>query len=675
VCRDFILDVEFKMKLKAFSFFHLNLAYSSIEVAQRKDVIERCYWPLLRLARQRHLPFGIEASAWTLESIAGIDPAWIDELRDLVTHGPCEFIGCGYAQLIGPLVPADVNVANIRLGMERYERLLGLRPAVALVNEQAFSAGLVPLYSEAGYNALIMEWNNPARANPNWSSEWRYFPQYAVGVRDTVIPVIWNKSIAFQKVQRYAHGEMELDEYLGYVLSHRGDTERGFPVYGSDVEVFDFRPGRYTTEAPLHAFGEWQRLAAMYAALQAEPDIVMVRPSEVLSLMGKPSAGNRLCLETAAFPIPVKKQDKYNVLRWAVTGRGDLSINTRCWRIFEAMRGIGTASGEDWAELCYLWSSDFRTHITAARWEEYVERLTRFELRWNVADFVPAMPDPPATAKRARKSLLALSPSLSVCRTGRFLVLAGSRYQIKLNCLRGLALESFIDRQVSERVLCGTLHHGYFDDIQWAADYYSGHLVFESPGRAKVTDLSPVEPNVTHIDDGVLISCQIETALGSIEKRWMISETKGYVTLGYRLRWPEVGLGSLRLGYVTLFPEEFEISSLRYLTHNGGCAEETFGLAHSNFDHGTPVSFLVSANQALGVTSGTVKMGDARSLIVLQIEKRRHAAVGMITHRKIKNSHLSRVFFSLQELDDTSRGKRHEELDFTFSLFSQRGDS
>ena len=75
-------------KLKTFSFFHLNLAYSAIPVEQRKDVIERCYWPLLRLARARQLPFGIEVSAWTLETIAQIDPAWLVELRDLETNGP-----------------------------------------------------------------------------------------------------------------------------------------------------------------------------------------------------------------------------------------------------------------------------------------------------------------------------------------------------------------------------------------------------------------------------------------------------------------------------------------------------------------------------------------------------------------------------------------------------------
>jgi len=215
------------MKLQLFSFFHLNLAYSAIGVEQRPTVIERCYWPLLRLARERGLPFGIEASAWTLETIAQIDPTWVDELRDLVTNGPCEFIGCGYAQVIGPLVPTAVNEANFRLGMQRYEALLGLRPKMALVNEQAYSAGLVPLYQEAGYESLIMEWNNPARVHPEWDAEWRYLPQYACGTGEQALPLVWNKSISFQKFQRYVHGEIELDEYLGYVRSHAGGSARG----------------------------------------------------------------------------------------------------------------------------------------------------------------------------------------------------------------------------------------------------------------------------------------------------------------------------------------------------------------------------------------------------------------------------------------------------------------
>jgi hypothetical protein len=37
--------------LRLYTVFHLNLAYSSIEEAQRAEVIRRCYRPLLRLCQ------------------------------------------------------------------------------------------------------------------------------------------------------------------------------------------------------------------------------------------------------------------------------------------------------------------------------------------------------------------------------------------------------------------------------------------------------------------------------------------------------------------------------------------------------------------------------------------------------------------------------------------------
>jgi len=637
------------MKLRAFSFFHLNLAYSAISVESRAEVIERCYWPLLRLARTRHLPFGIEASAWTLETIAEIDPAWLVELRDLVTNGPCEFIGCGYAQVIGPLVPADVNVANFRIGMQRYEALLGLRPKIALVNEQAYSAGLVPLYREAGYEALLMEWNNPARANPEWDTEWRYLPQYACGTGGVDIPLIWNKSVSFQKVQRYVHGEMELEEYLDYVLNHKGTTERAFPIYGNDVEVFDFRPGRYMTEAPLHASGEWQRIDAMYAALQVHPDLEMVAPSAVLDLMVQPGAGNRLHLETAAHPVPVKKQDKYNIVRWAVTGRDDLGINTQCWHIYEAMQSSAVTDDLDWTELCYLWSSDFRTHITENRWAEYLDRLERCVERWRKSPTTPAVLKPIQLPTPSRKH------EIKVERVGRFLKIVGKRFDINLNCHRGLALESFVDHSVSDLSLCGTTPHGYYDDIRWVADYYSSHLLSESPGRAKVTDLVPVTPEVVRSERIAIVKVAINTPIGLIEKHWQIDEEQGKITLSYVIHRTDATHSSLRLGFLTLNPDVFKKNTLRYETNNGGRVLERFSLTQTDFDHGKPVSFLVSANTAVGVTEGRILIGDGVYNLHAYIDKSSCAAVGLVSYQNIGDSFLSRLAFSIDELDDTCK--------------------
>lgn len=647
--------------MKAFALFHLNLAFSSIDEAQRAEVIELCYWPLLRLARERELPFGIEASGYTLETAGALDPAWLAELRRLVNDGPCEFVGSGYAQLIGPLVPAAANAANLRLGMLSYERLLGTRPQVALINEQAYSAGLVPLYCEAGYRAVVMEWNNPARANADWDPDWRYLPQYACGTEGVSIPVIWNKSIAFQKFQRYAHAEMELEEYLGYVRSQAVPGDRVFPIYGNDAEIFNFRPGRFMTEAPARGENEWSRIGALFTALRAEPDVDFICPGQVLELLDRPGAGNRLTLESAAQPTPVKKQEKYNLLRWGVTGRDDLGVNTRCWRIYEAMQSADTTDA-DWRELCYLWSSDFRTHTSEQRWQAYRARLDAVSARWT------GMRPVAGTEPAARESAAA-QPAQRVERRGRFLDIEGERLSVRLNCDRGLALEWLIDRLVGEEPLCGTLHHGYYDDIRWGADYYTGHLVFESPGRSKITDLNPVEPQIEHRANGLHIGACVETGLGTIRKSWLIDEARGRLQLRYRFDLAaDPGLGSLRLGHVTLVPESFDPATLHYRTHNGGRAMEMFRLTGVEVEHGQAVSFLVSASQAVGITEGIIELGDDHRCLRVEVDRTQAAVLGLMTHRQTSGTYFLRLALSAQELDDTSRGDGVRELDCAFWL-------
>lgn len=98
--------------MRLFTVFHLNISFSSVEESQRPDIVKRCYWPLLKLIETSALRAGIEAPAYTLEVVDAIDPQWTASLRALIVSGKVEFIGSGYSQLIGPLVPAAVNEAN-----------------------------------------------------------------------------------------------------------------------------------------------------------------------------------------------------------------------------------------------------------------------------------------------------------------------------------------------------------------------------------------------------------------------------------------------------------------------------------------------------------------------------------------------------------------------------------
>lgn len=362
--------------LNLFALFHLNLAFSSIEEEQRGDVIRRCYWPLLALC-EAHGPIGIEATGFTLEDIVARDPEWIAKARTLIAAGKIEFIGSGYSQMIGPLVPAKVTEANLRIGHEIYQSLLGVRPTLALVNEQAYSSGLVGLYLDAGYRAVLMDWDNPSAQHPEWHSETRYLPQRARGADGRSIGLLWTNTVAFQKLQRFAQGDISVDEYGIYLRERIGATNRALCIYASDAEIFDYRPGRYRTEEKMDG-AEWSRLSQAFEQIKTERRCALIAPSRALDLSGEQYANQELRLETAAVPVPVKKQRKYNLSRWAVTGRDDIAINAECERIY---RGLDGADDAAWKELCYLWSSDFRTHITEARWQKFCVRLADAENR------------------------------------------------------------------------------------------------------------------------------------------------------------------------------------------------------------------------------------------------------------------------------------------------------
>jgi hypothetical protein len=618
--------------LQLFALFHLNLAFSSIEEAQRGDVIARCYWPLLQLA-ETHGPIAIEATGFTLEEIAARDPSWIAKARELLAAGRIELIGAGYSQMIGPLVPARVTEANLAIGNAVYERLLGVKPGIALVNEQAYSGGLVGLYLDAGYRALAMDWDNPGTAHPDWAPETRYLPQRALGADGRSIGLVWTNTVAFQKMQRFVHRDIEIDTYLDYVRGHRAAGQRALCVYASDAEIFDFRPGRYKTEEK-NIGGEWMRMAEAFARLGEEFELVL--PSTVLGLRDATQAGQTLRLETAASPIPVKKQRKYNLARWAVTGRDDLAVNAACERIYRGMAAKNAAAA-DWKELCYLWASDFRTHITDTRWAAFGERLRAAEAAWSDAPVAP-MPAPQGETIEARR--------IDVETPG---------VRARLDRRRGLALES-IQFAGHAKPALGGLPHGHFNDIALQADWYTGDCVFEAPGEHKITDLEWCEAHSWRAENGdVFVHGRIETAKGPIDKTLRFAAGEPRIDFDLTFHWADWGKGSLRLGHITLLGDAFDASWLSLTTQNGGRAVERFALAGQTIEHGAPVSFLVSSSQGLGLTEGWAEIGDDATRVRIEVDRATAPLLGLLSHRVSGGELFCQLILSAAELDDTRK--------------------
>jgi hypothetical protein len=375
------------MSLSLFTVFHANLEFSAVPPGDAGRVLDRCLWPLVEATRRPGVRLGLEMAADTLARIGAEDAFLLEAIRAAIAEGRLEPVGSGLVQAVLPLVPAAVVEQNLRRGREVYAEWLGRIPAVAYLHEQTYAAGLVPLYRDAGYEAIVAEWENPASAHA-WPERLRYRAAWVEGTAGARIACLWNSSVTFQRVQRYARGEVDLDEVLGHLLGHHApDEARLLCLYGNDCEVFDYRPGEGGLAFGGESRGEWARLERLLAALAADPRATLVLPSEALAR--HPPAGTPLRLETAAVPVPAKKQAKYNVTRWAVCGRENPRLNARCHALQRRLEvaaslhraGAGTAAVPEPGlaraadEIVRLWGSDLRTHTTEERLEAAAVRL------------------------------------------------------------------------------------------------------------------------------------------------------------------------------------------------------------------------------------------------------------------------------------------------------------
>ena len=367
--------------LYLYAVFHGNLNFSYIPKDFYPQILRSCYWPLLDIIEETQVPLGLEFSGHTLQTLDALDHSFVTRLRSLWQEGLCEVVGSGYVQLIMPLIPARVNRENLQRGNSIYQELLGKKPSVAYLNEQVYSAGIPRLYRDCGYQAIMANWESslPSREDP----ELRYRP-CAVSTGDGgQIPVIWHSTIAYRDFQRYVEREISLDTYLSRIFSHLPLTgERALPMYGSDWEVFDFKPWLAQPEGFRQpVLGEMRRIAELLARLKSSQDTHVITPSSVLSHFPELPLVN---IESVDAPITYKKLDLHSVARWAVAGRDNVRLNTQCHQLYEklllvdwylqrntAREEIRTELETLWQELCFLWNSDFRTFTTEDKYLDF----------------------------------------------------------------------------------------------------------------------------------------------------------------------------------------------------------------------------------------------------------------------------------------------------------------
>ncbi len=659
-------------RLYLYSIFHLNLAFSLIPEEDYTSIIENSYWPLLELAEEG-IPLGIEASAHTLKEIERRDRGFVRRLRELWEDGSCEFVGSGHSQIIMPLVPAHVNRWNLEIGNGYYRKFLGKRPHTALVGEQTFSKGLVRLFREAGYSTIIMDWSNCYRYN-QYPKRLLYYPQMATGIDDE-IRLLWNHSIAFQKFQRCIYRELSLKEYVDFIMSHQEDgEERAFIVYGNDAEVFGYRPGVGVSKR-----GEYERVREVFRTLVSLKDVELVTPSAIVEhFTGHPMAYRSINLESVETPIVCKKQDKYNPLRWAVSGRDNVHINSACYRVYENMRLLEERVDEQTLAplkeaLCELWGSDFRTNTIDEKflyfrdlmgWLKHrTERLLEKTGPKGVAlgrldsPGVERIREPEAAEELTllmRPPFIAVKTPSVVRREDNLLTVRTPAVEAEFLENKGLAMKSTVFTDASASPLVGTLPHGYYEDIQLGADFFSAHLIHIAGDGRKTTDLSRTTPVVEEDETLVRVSAEIPMDTGTLWKDYRIWKDEPRLDITYKLRVKGLAASSLRLGIFTFIPEGFHKESLWYETVNGGTLPERFYLAGHTIRHDEPVNYRVSARSCLGATEGWVRVGDREKCLEIWTDKAELYSVPLVHYRETDGNFFFRIYHSVGEMDETA---------------------
>ncbi len=604
---------------------------------------------MLELCSANNIPLGVEMSGWTLKQINSTDREWVSTFRNLIREKKCELIGSGYCQIIAPLVPYQVNIANHKIGLDCYKEFLNVIPSVALVNEMAFSNSVVDILSETGYRGFVMDRSNVQLAIGTERNLRRTKNVYAKGNQSTSLPVIWADTLLFQKLQHVSHGDISISDYLDYIEYRMESDELPLSLYCNDAETFNFRPGRFSGERKINPKGEWHVMAEVMHALKEQYQFRYILPSEVLPKSGNERSKEELFFSSASYPIPVKKQPKYNIARWSVTGRDDPWLNVLCYRIFNHLVKSGNDKLNHWRDLCEFWASDYRTHLTNERWEDLKRKLLKKLEELNLSASFGVLQ---SKKQSVEKSLETVLKEYTICKSadGIYLNISNQKIDLTLNLRRGLAIESLIFETHELEPCLGTLKHGYSYNIENAADFYSGGVILERPDlRAKFTDLHPVEPNLRAGEAGELRICSVtKTKVGKFLKIISIFPKSEKIYLSYEFVKMRKEISSLRVGNIT-FSKSFSQKMRSYSCHTGGSDQSSFFI-DSCFKQSIAASSFVSSSMGFFTTSGNLDFDFCDKKLFFQWDITDSAPLCLLDH----HNDYSRVSFSLSEIDDTS---------------------
>jgi len=365
-----------------YSIFHLNLSFSLIDEEEVSDVINNCYWPLLKiLEKNRKLKIAIELSGNTLIKLNDLDRQFIKKIKTFVKSGQVEILASGYEQIISPILPYQITLKNLSEGQKICKEILGVSPKIAYINELTFSDGLVDIYKEAGFDAIVVDWDNLPEKSKD--STVPYQPVWLKSQTGTKIKGLFISSVAMKKFRNLIFGEITYGQYLNYLKKTiDGQKFDYFPIYGDDLEIYDFKPGSINVDLPNRETNDFKVIQKIFLRLCRIGRFIL--PGEILK---NESLSREINLTDVELTIRTKKQEKYNVSRWTLCGRNNSRVNSLCLKVDKNLdsiqsllrtdkRGVDRTRLKSLSQISKkMWSSDFRTHTTENKWINFQKDL------------------------------------------------------------------------------------------------------------------------------------------------------------------------------------------------------------------------------------------------------------------------------------------------------------
>ena len=227
------------------------------------------------------------------------------------------------------------------------------------------------MYTKSGIKNIITVWEWASKIHSS-KNEIKFQPNTLSSQTGEQLDVIWSSYIAYQKFQRYINGDIEKNDYLQYILKQKNSSSDScFPFYSSDLEIFGYN------NPVLRLAGdgnEIHRFRQILDELEKDSGIEFILPSDVLK---KFPPKEKILMDSAKYSILQKKQDKFSVSRWAVCGRDNSTRNSFCYQLYKKVNRLKLLEGENnldeqlTNELIDCWASDFRTHTTDAKNQEF----------------------------------------------------------------------------------------------------------------------------------------------------------------------------------------------------------------------------------------------------------------------------------------------------------------